>query len=199
MRALHIVDAVFWGGALIVVGILLITGHIAAVKFSWWRILIAIFFFYIGVRVLVGGFVPHSAPKGSVILSEEKVEYSSDIKEYNAIFGNAKFDLSEFGKDEKKNAAKVNAIFASADASLLGVELARDAKLEANAIFGKAVIRIPKGVPYIVNASAAFGHALTPKHASIAFGETTEASGGEGYALTIKASAVFGALEIVEE
>jgi hypothetical protein len=169
-----IVDGIFWGVALIALGVWFVVRRYVPVHIPVVRILVALLFVYLGVRVLVGG--PVRADGNTLIFSSGTVPYTPDRgRDYNVIFGNGDIDLTAVSISE----ASVQA--------------------EVNVVFGSGVLRLAPSTPVRVRMSSAFGTVDAPRGRSVAFGDTvyTSQSYREGApALEIRASAVFGRLAI---
>ena len=169
-----IMDGIFWGSVLILVGVWFIVRRSVPVHISVIRIIVAVLFVYAGVRILVRG--PVSTDRNTAVFSESTMSYSPDRgREYNLIFSSGDIDLTA--------AAPSNASIHA----------------EVNVIFGSGTLRINPSVPVRVRMSSAFGTVESPNGRSIAFGESvyTTDSWREGApAVEIRATAVFGRLAI---
>jgi hypothetical protein len=169
-----IIDGVFWGALLIVLGVWFIIRRSVPVHIPVIRIVIAVLFVYAGVRILARG--PVSVDRNTAILSESTMSYSPDRgREYNLIFSSGAIDLSA------------------------AVPSGSSIQAEVNVIFGSGTLRINPSVPVRVSMSSAFGSVESPNGRAVAFGDTvyTTASYREGApALEIHATAVFGRLII---
>ena len=174
MKMVSLVDGIFWGSVLIVVGVWFIVRRSVPVHIPVIRILVAVLFVYAGVRILVRG--PVSTDHNVAIFSESTMSYAPDrSREYNLIFSSGLVDLSA--------------------ASPSGASI----RAEVNVIFGSGTLRINPSVPVRVSMSSAFGTVESPNGRSIAFGDTvyTTESWREGApAVEIHATAVFGRLTI---
>jgi hypothetical protein len=169
-----IIDGIFWGALLIILGVWFIIRRSVPVHIPVIRIAIAVLLVYAGVRILARG--PVSADRNTAILSESTMSYSPDRgREYNLIFSSGAIDLSAA---------------APAGASI---------HAEVNVIFGSGTLRINPAVPVRVSMSSAFGSVESPNGRAVAFGDTvyTTDSYHEGApAVEIHATAVFGRLVI---
>jgi hypothetical protein len=169
-----IIDGIFWGALLIVLGVWFIIRRSVPVHIPVIRIVIAVLLVYAGVRILARG--PVNADRNTAILSESTMSYSPDRgREYNLIFSSGSIDLTAA---------------APASASI---------HAEVNVIFGSGTLRINPAAPVRVSMSSAFGSVESPNGRAVAFGDTvyTTASYREGApALEIHATAVFGRLII---
>jgi hypothetical protein len=170
-----IIDGIFWGALLIVLGVWFIVRRSVPVHIPVIRIVIAVLFVYAGVRILARG--PMSMDRNTAVFSESTMRYSPDrSREYNLIFSSGAIDLSSA---------------APASASI---------HAEVNVIFGSGTLRINPSLPVRVSMSCAFGTVESPHGRSVAFGDTvyTTQSWREGApALEIHATAVFGRLTIL--
>lgn len=171
-----IVDGIFWGALLIILGVWFIVRRSVPVHIPVVRIIIAVLFVYVGVRILVRG--PQATDRNTAVFSESTLSYSPDrSREYNLIFSSGVVDLSK------------------------AVPSGQTIHAEVNVIFGSGTLRVNPAQPVRVNMSSAFGTVESPNGRSIAFGDTvyTTSSYREGSpALEIHATAVFGRLIIAQ-
>jgi len=172
---LSIVDGVFWGALLIVIGVWFILRRALPVHIPVIRIVIAVLLVYAGVRILARG--PVTAEGNTAVFSESVMRYSPrEAREYNLIFSRGSVDLSEAHPTTQTIHAEVNVIF------------------------GSGRLHIASSDPVRVAMSSAFGSVESPGGTSVAFGDTvyTTPSYREGApALEVHATAVFGRLAIV--
>jgi len=175
VRMVSIIDGIFWGALLIMLGVWFIVRRSAPVHIPVIRIIIAVLFVYAGVRILARG--PASVDRNTAVFSESTMSYSPDrSREYNLIFSSGAIDLS--------SAAPTSASI----------------RAEVNVIFGSGTLRINPSLPVRVNMSSAFGTVESPNGRSVAFGEmvyTTQSYREGAPALDIRATAVFGRLTIL--
>jgi hypothetical protein len=169
-----LVDGIFWGALLIILGVWFIVRRSVPVHIPVIRIIVAVLFVYVGVRILVRG--PERTDRNTAVFSESTMSYSpARGREYNLIFSSGTVDLSEA---------------APSGASIYA---------EVNVIFGSGTLRVNRARPVRVNMSSAFGTVESPNGRSVAFGDMvyTSPSYREGApALEIHATAVFGRLTI---
>jgi len=174
MRMVSLIDAVFWGVLLIVLGVLLIVRRYVPFNLPVGRIIVALFFVYLGVRVILHG--PAVREKNTVVFAGETTlsGSSGDGRDYNIIFGSGTIDLTD-------------------------VSAAEDVRKDVNVIFGSATLRVNAEAAVRVDMTSAFGTVEAPNGTTVAFGDRTWTSPSyrEGSpALRIKATAVFGRLVI---
>ncbi len=169
------VDGVFWGALLIILGVWFIVRRSVPVHIPVIRIIVAVLFVYAGVRILARG--PVSTDRNTAVFSESTMSYSPGRgREYNLIFSSGAVDLSQAAP----SGASIHA--------------------EVNVIFGSGTLRINPSQPVRVDMSSAFGTVDSPNGRSVAFGDMvyTTPSYHEGApALEIHATAVFGRLAIL--
>ena len=169
-----IVDGIFWGAVLIIVGVWFIVRRSVPVHIPVIRIIIAVLFVYAGVRLLVRG--PEITDHNTAVFSESTMRYSPGrSREYNLVFSSGTVDLSK----AVPSGASIHA--------------------EVNVIFGSGTLRVDPSQPVRVNMSSAFGTVESPNGRSVAFGDSvyTSPSYRDGApALEIHATAVFGRLAI---
>ena len=174
MKMFSLIDGVFWGVLLIILGIWFLVRRYVPVHIPVIRIIIAALFVYIGIRVLVLG--PSVRDRNTAVFSESTLQYSPDRgRDYNLVFSSGTIDL--------RSAATSDA----------------DTRVQVNVVFGSGILRIDQTMPVRVDMSSAFGEVEAPNGRSLAFGDTvyTTPSYKEGApALHIHATAVFGRLVI---
>jgi hypothetical protein len=169
-----IIDGIFWGVLLIVVGVWFLVRNALPVHIPIVRVIIAVVLIYAGIRVLV--LRPVIRDSNTMVFSESSLVYSpSHGRDYNVIFSSGTVDLS-------------------------GVSLASGSvRTEVNVVFGNGTLRINPAQPVRVKMSSVFGTAEDPNGRSVAFGDTvyTTPSYKDGSpALEVNATAVFGRLRI---
>src|SRR5271157_1913287 len=107
-----LVDGVFWGALLIILGVWFIVRRAVPVHIPVIRIVVAVLFVYAGVRILARG--PVSMDRNTAVFSESSMRYSPDRgREYNLVFSNGAVDLSAAVPGNANIRAQVNVIFAS--------------------------------------------------------------------------------------
>jgi predicted membrane protein len=180
MKMVSIIDGVFWGVLLICLGVWFIVRRYVPVQIPIVRIIFAVFFIYLGVRVLAHG--PGFRDRNTAV-------FSDTVMEYNDVPGARKNDY--------------NVIFGTSVVDLTGVTVASETiRQEVNVIFGSGTLKIKAGTPVRVDMSSAFGTVEAPNGSSVAFGDnvyvTPEYKDGEKH-LRVRANTVFGKLRIVEQ
>ena len=167
-------DGIFWGIVLIVVGVWFLARRFIPVQIPVFRLLVAVLFVYVGIRVLVGG--PLARPGHNAVFAESHMKYTPGWdRDYNIIFGRGVVDLT----DVTVGSAGV--------------------RTEVNVIFGTGTLRINPSLPLRIDMSSAFGTVEAPNGRSVAFGDTvyTSPSYKDGAAaLEVHATAVFGRLVV---
>lgn len=169
----------FWGLILIAIGLSIVFKVVFDISIM--RILIAIIFILIGVKILIGkSAVNISATEDDVIFGEQNFsEFPLNNKEYNTIFGKSVFNFSEAAIPTDK-----------------GLDL------EFNTVFGHTQIILPAGLPVKIKADAVFGSAKLPNDNTAVFGSANYISDHDSTATTfvhIKSSTVFGNTEIIQK
>jgi hypothetical protein len=175
MKMVSLVDGIFWGVLLIVVGVWFLVRRYVPFHIPLIRVIIAVIFVYIGIRVLVRG--PVIQDRNTMVFSESSLQWSpAHGRDYNVIFSSGTVDLS-------------------------GVALAGETiRTQVNVIFGSGTLRLNPAMPVRVNMSSAFGTVEAPGGRSIAFGDsvyTTPSYKDGAPALEVHATAVFGRLMIL--
>jgi hypothetical protein len=176
MKMVSLIDGIFWGVLLIIIGVWFLVRHYIPVHIPLIRIIIAVLFIYMGIRVLVH--FPTVRDHNTLVFSESTMQYSPEKgRDYNVIFSSGTVDLSGAAVD----AASVRA--------------------EVNVVFGSATVRVNPSTPVRVSMTSAFGTVEAPNGRSVAFGDAVYMSPAykDGApALEIHATAVFGRLVIAQ-
>ena len=165
-------DGIFWGIILIAVGVWFILRRYIPFQIPVFRLIIAVLFVYLGIRVLARG--PLSGHPEPSFTSHQRYAAGWD-RDYNVIFSSGDVDLSNV---------------------TVG---ASSVQTQVNVIFGSGVLHINPALPVRIDMSAAFGSVEAPDGRSVSFGDTmyTSASYRDGApALVVRASAVFGRLVV---
>ena len=171
---------VFWGVLLILVGLALIIRFVFNVDFPLFKVLFALFFIYIGLRILFGGFGLFRFETGpdDVLFGEREFFQPETNKEYNVVFGKGNFD------------------FTNVDLSQGNVNV------KIGTVFGASEIRIPRDMPVRIVADAVFAGAELPDGNTAVFGSSTylsESFHPDSNHLKIKLDVVFGGAQVRRE
>jgi predicted membrane protein len=166
----------FWGILLILIGLSLIIKVIFHIDIPIFKILVAFFFIYLGLKILLGhSFTPfrNCREENTVIFGERVYLRPESNKEYNVIFGKAIFDWQHFHPD-----------------SLTDQQI----DIKINTVFGSSEVILPPDVATTIHASAAFGEARMPNGNTATFGDTSfqRDSTHTGCHINIRADVVFG-------
>ena len=168
----------FWGALLLVLGIALIIKVVFNVDFPVFKILVGVFFIFIGLKILFGRVL---IPEGKIgpdetIFSERVYDSPEDGKEYNVIFGKGVYDFTQ--TDLSKGNVRV----------------------EINTVFGGTVIKVREDMPYKIEADAVFAGAELPGGNTAVFGSSKYSSDNfrsDSAALYIKIGVVFGGVQVI--
>jgi predicted membrane protein len=167
----------FWGLILILIGIGIVIRVVFNIDFPVVKFLIAFFFIFIGIKILVGNFdFRKGHGDNTTIFGESKiVGLQGDQKEYNVIFGSSVIDLRDIDLTEGSK------------------------EIEINTIFGGTVLKIDDKTPVKIKAEAVFGNAELPNGNSATFGSNryeSESFNKDTSYLYIKTDVVFGSLKV---
>ncbi len=171
---------VFWGALLILIGLALIIRFVFNVDFPIFKVLFALFFIYIGLRILFGsfGFFKFESGPDDVLFSEREFYEPQNNKEYNVVFGQGNFDFTN-------------------------VDLSRgNVNVKIGTVFGGSKIRIDRNMPVRIIADAVFSGAELPDGSTAVFGTSTyqsETFHPDSNHLKIKLDVVFGGVEVMRE
>jgi hypothetical protein len=177
MRSMWLFDGIFWGLLLVVIGVWIMIRRYVPVNIPLVRIILALIFVYLGVRILIRG--PEIRERNTIVFSDSRTELNADTKgnDYNIIFSRGNVDLSGL--------------------SAAGGSVYK----EVNVIFGTGTLRINPAVPMQIDMTGVFGTVYSPNGASVSFRDTvysTPSYRPGADSVRIKATAVFGTLYIEE-
>jgi hypothetical protein len=164
----------FWGIALIILGLGLMARFMYNIHFPWFRIFIAFIFIYAGLWLLLRPKFDLSA--GNLILfSQGRLQYDESQKDYTILFGSGSMDISN-------------------------IDVTYTRTIEVNGIFSESVIRIGRDVNFRIKADAAFASFSGPGGNSVSFGnqhyQPPWFNPDKPY-LKIKANVVFGSMRVL--
>jgi hypothetical protein len=163
----------FWGLALILLGITLFLNVTFHISIPIFQILFALFFVYLGLRILLGRRHRHY---------------------WNHWWGEERHG-GVAGPGDRHDT-----VFGRSDVDLTGIQLKETTHVEVNTVFGSSVVRIDPGIPTKILARAAFGSVRLPSGNAEAFGEyvwkSSSLDESKPY-LVLHAAAVFGSIRIV--
>jgi hypothetical protein len=163
----------------ILLGIYFILKVIFKIDFPVGRILVALFFLYLGIKILFGSshvFHFRGGDGNSAVFSE--LNYSGEIEdggEYSAVFGKVNLDLRNVVLTQPETYIKVNAVF------------------------GGSEIFLPPGMPVKIKSDVVFGGIQLPDGNSGGFGSAkykSETYDSAATRLYIEANAVFGGVQV---
>ncbi|MCD6566274.1 MAG: hypothetical protein J7K53_10065 [Bacteroidales bacterium] len=170
--------AIFWGLFMIVIGFALIIKYVFNLDIPVGKIVIALFFIFIGIKLLVG----------------QTKFFHTNNKETNIIFNDTRLN----GKDI--SASEYNVIFGKLVLDLRDIELSDLPKrLEVNTIFGATEILINDSLPIHIKTEAVFSGARLPNGNTVTFGSSeysTFSYNPSDKFLMINNDVIFGGLEV---
>lgn len=168
--ALH---GLFWGIALIILGAGLMLRFIYQIHFPWLRVLVAFFFVYAGLLLLLRPGLKFFS-SNLIFFSQGRMQYDENQKDYTILFGNATMDI-------------------------IHITIAKTRIIEVNGIFSESVIRIGKDVNFKIKADAVFASFSGPDGNTVSFGSQNYQppwfDAGKPY-LKIKANAVLSSMRV---
>lgn len=164
----------FWGLALIILGLGLFARFYYNIHFPWFRIFIAFVFIYAGLWLILHPRFDLSS--GNLVLfSQGRLQYDENQKDYAIIFGSGMFDIDN-------------------------ITLIKTHAIEVNGIFSESIIRIGNQVNCKIQGGAAFANFSGPGGNTVSFGnqlfQPPWFDPGKPY-LIIKANVVFGSMRAV--
>ncbi len=145
---------------------------------SIFRVIIAVIFILIGVKILIGKPFFHSEGDDNHVIFRERTYKSMPVhnSEYNTVFGKTVYDFRNMDSLSSSNT-----------------------KVKYNTVFGSTKIILPPDLPVHIKADAFFAAARLPSGNTVAFGSAnynSESSDTSTSRLNIVASVVFGELDI---
>lgn len=166
----------FWGIILIIIGLSIIFKVIFDV--SIFRVVIAIAFILIGVKLLIGRPIVRHEGRGDHVIFGERTIRSNPIhgSDYNTIFGKTVYDFRD-----------------------MDTLTDRKTKITFNTVFGSTEVILPPELPVIIHADAVFSSSRLPNGNTVAFGDadyTSKTAQADSLILYIEAHVVFGGLDI---
>ncbi len=173
-------SSMFWGGMLILAGILIVINGVFHTQIPTFRVIAAVVFVVIGIMILNGSFKwSGKVEQNTIIFSSGSMPFSSGTNnEYNIIFGSGVVQLENLKLDKGNINVKVNTIF------------------------GSGTVEISHDIPVKIMANAAFGGVRLPNERFVSFGHDTYQSENlkkDENILFIDANAVFGSLRIISK
>ena len=165
----------FWGLILIVIGLSIIFRIFFDINV--FRVVIAIVFILIGIKILIGRPVFHSTEGENDVFFGEKMISSmpEDGMTYNTIFGRTIYDFRDTNRVDQGT------------------------RISVSTVFGSTEILLSPSVPVKIKADAAFAEVKMPNNNSVSFGNITYVSDNvtdTTSVLEIDAHVVFGTLKI---
>jgi predicted membrane protein len=172
-------SGLFWGILLIIIGVSFIIKIVFNIDFPIFKIIIAFFFIYLGLKIILGdgfSFFNKRNTETDVVFGESNFNNINHGKDYNVVFSKGNFDLRNITlNDSGPTCIKINTVFGGSD------------------------LWLSKSMPVRVSVDAAFAGAQMPNGNSAAFGSTLYASENLDITkpfLDVKADVVFGGLRI---
>ncbi|QQS52070.1 MAG: hypothetical protein IPM71_04880 [Bacteroidota bacterium] len=169
----------FWGVLLIVIGLSIIFKVVFGISIM--RVVIAIVFIFIGIRILIGkpSMSSHMGDSQVVFNNRIYTEFPTSNTEYSTVFGKSVYNFGD-----------------------AAIPTDKGLKLEFNTVFGDSQVILPEGLPVRIKAEAVFGAVKLPNGNTAAFGSSDFVSDHDS-ALThfvqIEANAVFGNIDITQK
>ena len=177
-----------WFGILLVLaGLSILLKIFFGVNLPIFRVALALFFFYLGARMIMGGWDNNNrgAQQGSW--------KSGILRDHDSvIFGSGEFK-PEVGSGEIRD--RFSVIFGEGRVDLRAIPATQDAEIRVSTVFGQTHILLPKNVPVLIRAETVFGESKLPGPTTAAVGRTLYRTPGTVEPkLKIRASVVFGEL-----
>lgn len=178
--------SMFWGIVIIVIGLSVLLGAVFGINLPILKILFGVFLVYMGIKVIFGSFswnfsfgTDKRSTDYEAVFSKSQFTYpnSKASKEYVTVFGNSRLDLT--------NVTDIQGV-----------------ALESVTVFGESEILVKKGTPLKVESNTVFAKSELPGKNLSAFGQLNYITPGlkdTDPALTLKVTAVFGSVKIIEQ
>lgn len=176
---MHKQGSMIVGIIFLLIGASIIIKTVFKIDLPIFKLFLAAFFIYLGVRILFGwsGFGRIGSEENSALFSEKTYlgETGVEKSEYNAVFGKINLDLTNLQLTQPVT------------------------KMEINAVFGGGRIDLPANMPVKIKSDVIFGGAQLPEGNSGGFGTSRYKSENfnenEPY-LYLEINAVFGGVEV---
>lgn len=173
--------AVLLGALVALAGVSILLDVFFGIDLPIFGIALGLFLLYLGAQLIAGGFTHHRhvrAATGGVPNRLVPRTVSGQGLKYDVVFGQGVVDLTQLEPSP-------------------GPEPRR---LEINVVFGEALVKLDRSIPYELEASSVFGSARMPDRREVAFSSVHYAPQGQHEApvLRIKLSVVFGSAKVVE-
>ena len=171
--------SLFWGIMLILIGLSFIIKLVFNIDFSIFRVIVAFFLIYLGVKLFIGkdfSLFPDKEKDTQVIFSEKTIKTVENGKEYNVMFGGAKFDLRE-----------------------MQIPDSLTYRIKINTIFGGSQVLINPEMPFRINSNTVFAGTKMPDGNTSAFGSLNYENDSAKHArphLIIETNTVFGGMHL---
>lgn len=169
-----IFGGIFWGGLLIVAGILLIVNMVFNLHLPVFKIMVALFFIYLGIMVLVRGWVWKADvynDGSTAVFSNINVKPDHIEREYNVIFGQGNIDLGNLTAEDAGKTIRIATVF------------------------GTTTVTFSTELPIVIKCGSAFADVNLPDGSHISFGDyryaTDSAKNAASY-IYVEADTVFG-------
>ncbi len=171
------------GTIIVVVGLSVILGAVFGVNIPIFKILLGLFFVYLGVKIIFGSF--------SIDIDSKTV-----ASDHQAIFSKSTFT---YPNQSQKN--EYATVFGASTLDLTNSSDLMDKKVEISTVFGETVVRVRKGVPLRVRTKTLVGQTTLPGKNISAIGTfeyVTPGISSSDSALSIDTNVVFGSVKIEE-
>lgn len=176
----------FWGIAIITVGVIVLLNAVFGFNLPIFRILIGVLLVYWGLKILFGSYSVTS-----------KVGFTKVVTDTEVIF--SKGDL-RFAPHQSKN--EFATVFGSSTLDLSGLTEIPAQEIEYNVVFGESELILPRGLPTIVRSTSVLGNTTASVNDQNLVGKVEYKNSlyqaGQP-ALVVEANTVFGKLQISEK
>ena len=169
-------SGLFWGVFLVLLGVSVMLKAVFHIDIPVFRAFFALFLIFLGVKILLGGSGRRDAdcwPTWSTTSPAKPVDGIS----YDVVFGKRLLDLGAMEWNGE------------------------NARVHLQTVFGHTTLKLSPSIPTVLKVSTAFASAQFPDESAAAFGNYAYKSRAfqEGKpCVTVKASVVFGALDVSE-
>ena len=175
-------SGIFWGGILIIIGLITILNTFLPFSIPIMRLLFAFLLIYWGMTMLTGNRCSYKKNKYSSFCTEDTIIIENDMsqehREYNTAFGKRIIDLTNIDLSSQNKS------------------------LDIDTVFGETIIYIKAETPISIQARASFGSVTFPDGTQTGFGKqtyTTPSYTNSAYHIDLKANAVFGSIRIIQK
>jgi hypothetical protein len=134
-----VLNAVFWGLVLILIGTGVILNLVFHAQFPVWRFILGLVVVFWGLSVLVSSFFPRhwSRPGPGTVFSESRVDGRKTGNKFDTVFGRSEIDLTGVTLQDLPVSKKIDTVFGEA---VISIDPSLPVEVSVNSVFGQVVL-----------------------------------------------------------